>query len=105
MRRDVRPHDPKWTHLTLDVHAVDSFQGQERDVVIYSVTRSNADNELGFLRSERRINVALSRAKDALIVVGDHRFCRRARDGDNPFALVLEHVEKHEGCTLVEPRR
>lgn len=105
MRRDLRPHNPKWTNLTLDIHPVDSFQGQERDVVIYSVTRSNADNDLGFLRSERRINVALSRAKDALVVVGDHRFCRQARGGDNPFAVVLEHIAKSEGCTLVEKRK
>ncbi|MEA2275257.1 MAG: hypothetical protein QOC78_217 [Solirubrobacteraceae bacterium] len=104
LRRDLRPRDPKWTHLALDVHAVDSFQGQERDVVIYSVTRSNPDDDLGFLRSERRINVALSRAKDALIIVGDHRFCRRARGGDNPFAAVLEHIDKFDGCTLVEGR-
>lgn len=103
VQRDLRPHDPKWTHLTIDVHPVDSFQGQESDVVIYSITRSNAENELGFLRSERRINVAMSRAKDALIIVGDRRFCRRARGGENPFAKVLQHIEASDGCELVEP--
>jgi hypothetical protein len=104
--RDLRPHDDsKWTHLSIDVHPVDSFQGQERDVVVYSVTRSNADNVLGFLRSERRINVALSRAQDALIIVGDARFCARAREGDNPFAAVLEHIRTTDGCYLEEPRR
>jgi tRNA A-37 threonylcarbamoyl transferase component Bud32/ABC-type iron transport system FetAB ATPase subunit len=105
IRRDLRPHDPKWTHLTIDVHPVDSFQGQESDVVIYSVTRSNAENELGFLRSERRINVAMSRAQDALIIVGDHRFARQARGGENPFAKVLEHIKVSEGCVLEEPRK
>jgi hypothetical protein len=105
VRRDLRPHDPKWSHLMIDVHPVDSFQGQERHVVIYSVTRSNASNNLGFLRSERRINVALSRAQDALIIVGDARFCARARDGNNPFATVLEHIKTHEGCVLQEAPR
>lgn len=102
VRRDLRTHDPKWSHLTLDVHPVDSFQGQERHVIIYSVTRSNAENDLGFLRSERRINVALSRAQDALIIVGDARFCARARGGDNPFAAVIERIKAQEGCTLQE---
>ena len=105
VQRDLRPHDPKWTHLMIDVHPVDSFQGQESDVVIYSVTRSNAENELGFLRSEQRINVAMSRAQDALIIVGDHRFCRQARGGENPFSKVLEHIEVSEGCALEEPRK
>ncbi len=105
VQRDLRPHDPKWTHIVIDVHPVDSFQGQECDVVIYSVTRSNADNDLGFLRSDRRINVAMSRAKDALIIVGDHRFCRQARGGDNPFARVLAHMKDADGCRFEEPRR
>lgn len=105
VQRDLRPHDPKWSHLTIDVHPVDSFQGQESDTVIYSITRSNAENDLGFLRSARRINVAMSRARDALIIVGDHRFCRQARGGDNPFAKVLEHIEGAEGCKLEEPRK
>jgi superfamily I DNA/RNA helicase len=105
LSRDLRPRDPKWTRLSIDVHPVDSFQGQESDVVIYSVTRSNPKNELGFLRSERRINVALSRAKDALIIVGDHRFCRQARGGQNPFAKVLDFIRTADGCVLEEPRK
>ena len=87
------------------MHPVDSFQGQERDVIIYSVTRSNRDNQLGFLRAEERINVALSRGRDALVIVGDARFCRRAREGRNPFAVVLEHITTANGCALVEPSR
>lgn len=105
IQRNLRPQDSKWSHLDIHVHPVDSFQGQERDVVLYSVTRSNKANVLGFLRSERRINVALSRAKDALVVVGDHRFCARARGGDNPFARVLTHIRQSQGCCLEEVRR
>jgi len=105
IQRNLRPHDGKWSHLDIHVHPVDSFQGQERDVVIYSVTRSNRNNVLGFLRSERRINVALSRAKEALIIVGDHRFCAHARGGDNPFAKVLDYIRRSDGCKLEQPRR
>jgi superfamily I DNA and/or RNA helicase len=100
IQRDLRPGDSKWSHLDIHVHPIDSFQGQERDVVLYSVTRSNVDNDLGFLRSERRINVALSRAKDALVIVGDHRFCARARQGNNPFAKVLSHIQASKECRL-----
>ena len=58
---------------------LDSFQGQERDVIIYSCTRSNKSSEknpkrIGFLSETRRLNVALSRAKKMLIFVGDIPF-------------------------------
>lgn len=105
LQRDIRPYDLKWTHLRIDVHPVDSFQGQERDVVIYSITRSNTINALGFLRAEERINVALSRGRDALVIVGDARFCEHARDGENPFAVVLRHIRGFKGCSVVACQR
>ena len=48
-----------------------SFQGQERDVVYISMTRSNADNTIGFLSEVRRMNVAMTRARKKLVVIGD----------------------------------
>jgi len=53
------------------VGTVDSFQGQETGVVIFSAVRSNTLNELGFLRDPRRLCVAITRAKRGLILVGD----------------------------------
>ena len=53
------------------VGTVDSFQGQETDIVIFSAVRSNEMNELGFLRDSRRLCVALTRARRGLILVGD----------------------------------
>jgi tRNA A-37 threonylcarbamoyl transferase component Bud32 len=105
IRRDLRPNDPKWTHLAINVQPVDSFQGQQRDVVLFSVTRSNTiknDRALGFLQSEERVNVALSRAQDALVIVGDDRFCARARGGRNPLAKVLRHIREADGCVIEE---
>lgn len=104
LQRDLRPNDSKWSHLDLHVHPVDSFQGQERDVVIYSVTRSNKEGQLGFLRSERRINVALSRAKDALVIVGDDRFCARAGGGQSALARVINHIRDRSDCELRSPK-
>lgn len=53
------------------VNTIDSFQGQERDVVYISMTRSNAAGEIGFLSDIRRMNVAMTRARKKLVVIGD----------------------------------
>ena len=55
--------------ITIDT--VDGFQGQERDLMLISLTRSNEKGEIGFLSDERRMNVALTRAKRKLILIGD----------------------------------
>ncbi|WP_026953434.1 AAA domain-containing protein [Algoriphagus mannitolivorans] len=55
--------------ITIDT--VDGFQGQERDLMLISLTRSNEKGEIGFLADERRMNVALTRAKRKLILIGD----------------------------------
>lgn len=57
----------------VEVGTVDSFQGQEKDLVLFSSVRSNLLRELGFLRDARRLNVAITRAKRGLIVVGDSK--------------------------------
>lgn len=56
---------------SITVNTIDSFQGQERDIVYISLTRSNADNVIGFLSEVRRMNVAMTRARKKLVVVGD----------------------------------
>lgn len=55
----------------LSVNTIDSFQGQERAAVFISMTRSNTDNIIGFLSDIRRMNVAMTRARKKLVVVGD----------------------------------
>ncbi len=55
----------------ISVNTIDSFQGQERDIVYISMTRSNAEGEIGFLSDIRRMNVAMTRARKKLVVIGD----------------------------------
>lgn len=57
--------------FSLTINTVDGFQGRERDVVYLTLVRSNTRNEIGFLSDYRRMNVALTRAKKYLIVIGD----------------------------------
>ena len=67
----------------LTVNTVDGFQGQERDVIFISLVRANEKGEIGFLRDLRRMNVAITRAKMKLVILGDaptlkrHTFYKR----------------------------
>ncbi len=71
------------------IKTVDGFQGQERDVIYISLVRSNDSQEIGFLSDTRRMNVALTRAKKKLVVIGDS-----ATFGNHPFyKSFLDYTE------------
>ncbi len=55
----------------IDINTIDSFQGQERDIVYISLVRSNPKGSIGFLSDIRRINVAITRARKKLVIIGD----------------------------------
>lgn len=89
----------------VDVMTVDSFQGQERDVVILSTVRSNAMSGVGFVGDARRVNVAMTRAKRSLIVFGsqktlrqDHSTQHTASDSARDSGIwpkFLDHCQSH----------
>ncbi|MEM7179862.1 MAG: AAA domain-containing protein [Spirochaetota bacterium] len=64
----------------IEVDTIDAFQGREKDVIVLSLVRSNDDGEIGFLQDVRRMNVAMTRAKRLLVVIGDS-----ATIGEHPF--------------------
>jgi superfamily I DNA and/or RNA helicase len=55
----------------MSINSVDAFQGQERDVIMMSLVRSNDRGEIGFLSNKRRMNVAMTRAKHLMMMIGD----------------------------------
>jgi ATP-dependent RNA/DNA helicase IGHMBP2 len=56
---------------SISVNTIDSFQGQERDLVLIGLTRSNSEGVIGFLADVRRMNVAMTRARKKLVIIGD----------------------------------
>ena len=78
-------------HALLTINTIDGFQGQERDIIYISLVRSNTKNEIGFLSDYRRMNVAMTRARMLLVVIGDS-----ATIGNNKFyESFLEYCEKN----------
>ncbi|MFK7808950.1 MAG: AAA domain-containing protein [Saprospiraceae bacterium] len=55
----------------VDINTIDAFQGQERDVIYITLVRSNEKSEIGFLSDYRRMNVAMTRARKQLVIIGD----------------------------------
>lgn len=80
-------------HRMLSVGTVDSFQGQERDIIAISLTRSNNQGEIGFLSDIRRMNVGMTRARRKLLLVGDSSTL-----SSNPFFVnLLAYVKRIGG--------
>ncbi|MBJ8347612.1 serine/threonine-protein kinase [Antrihabitans sp. YC2-6] len=88
------------THLDVTVQSVDAVQGREADLTVFSITRSNVKGELGFLRQQywRRINVALSRARYGLTLIGDLEFCVGQPGALRDVALYMR--QKAEDCEV-----
>ncbi len=77
----------------LRISTIDSFQGQEHDVIILSLVRSNLDGDIGFLKDYRRMNVAMTRAKEHLYVISDSSTIGQ----DAFYTSFLDYIEKVNG--------
>jgi ATP-dependent RNA/DNA helicase IGHMBP2 len=74
----------------IEVKSVDAYQGRERDLIIFSAVRSNRHGRVGFLADWRRMNVALTRAKNGLVVVGD---ADTLKEGDKHWDAFVSWCE------------
>lgn len=86
----------KFPHI--EVKSVDKFQGQEKDVIILSFVRSNVKQLVGFLSSEERINVAVTRARRHLTLVGDSSTLQI----DSTLKSLIDHIKEHGRVKVVK---
>jgi len=93
LNRHVQRRSATTSPRDLVVSTVDSFQGSERDVVIISLVRSNLENSVGFLKDPQRLNVAITRAKSLLVIVGNARHCYDA-DTSGFLTDLVEDVSR-----------
>ena len=91
-----RPFEPKFKRL-VRIDTVDSYQGKENAIVILSLVRSNPKGSPGHVGTPNRCNVAVSRAQERLIIVGDADMWGRRVDPSLPMRKVFEHMQSHPG--------
>ncbi len=100
----VSPASASQTKRPLHLSTVDNYQGEESDVVVISLTRSNPDGDIGFMVSPERLNVLLSRARKALIIIGNPATFIASRRGGEMwnkfFELLAESDAIHAGLPV-----
>lgn len=100
VRREINK-EPLFDKLNISCDTVHAFQGRQVDICIYSITRNNRAGDIGFLQDWRHLNVALSRAKDYLVIVGGYHFCHIANE-PNPFSDLAHYITENESCDVKE---
>lgn len=86
----VRLLRERFADPTLEIDTIDGFQGREKEAVIITLVRSNDDQEIGFLKETRRMNVAMTRAKRYLLIIGDSA----TLSSDPFFQRMISYMEE-----------
>ncbi|WP_082087877.1 AAA domain-containing protein [Domibacillus indicus] len=102
--------EPQLPHLTIRTGTVDRFQGMEMDVILLSMVRnhSSRQDDIGFAKDYRRLNVALSRARELLVLIGSTKmFTERTKQASarNMYRHVLDTVKKQNGLRVLQESR
>ncbi|KAL9059723.1 MAG: hypothetical protein Q9162_001024 [Coniocarpon cinnabarinum] len=90
----------KETYPDLELGSVDGFQGREKEAIVLSLVRSNAEGEVGFLGEKRRLNVAMTRPRRHLCVVGDSETISK---GSKFLKSWMQHLEEHADLRYPDP--
>lgn len=90
----------KETYVGIELGSVDGFQGREKEAVILSLVRSNSENEVGFLAEKRRLNVAMTRPRRHLCVIGDSETISK---GSKFLKSWMQHLEDESDLRYPDP--
>ena len=85
----------------ITIHTVDGFQGQERDVILISLVRANERGRIGFLNDVRRMNVAITRARMKLLILGDSATIARHQF----YAALYDYIQQWGKITRIQPEK
>ncbi|CEL08763.1 hypothetical protein ASPCAL11908 [Aspergillus calidoustus] len=81
------------TKRPIRLSTIDNYHGEESDVVIATLTRSNGDGEIGFMSAPQRLNVLLSRARDVLIMFGNSQTFKQSRKGQDIWIPLFDQLQ------------
>ncbi|KAH7348505.1 NFX1-type zinc finger-containing protein 1 [Rhexocercosporidium sp. MPI-PUGE-AT-0058] len=85
----------KTSKPTLRISTIDNYQGEESDIILVSLTRSNKSHDIGFMAAPERLNVLLSRARDALIMIGNSETFINARKGEEVWRKLFDQLKEN----------
>lgn len=100
----ITPGMAQTNKKSIRLATIDNYQGEEADIVIISLTRSNPQNDIGFMYSPERLNVLLSRARNGLIMIGNSKTFKGSRKGKELwtklFGMLSEGKHIYDGLPI-----
>ncbi|KAF8065345.1 P-loop containing nucleoside triphosphate hydrolase protein [Lyophyllum atratum] len=91
----LTPGAAKTSKRKLRLATIDNYQGEESDIVIASLTRSNSSHDIGFMNAPERLNVLLSRARNGLILIGNSDTFTKSKKGGALWQKFFAHIKDH----------